>query len=104
MPYIEGVPDSSERWARNPETGKGKYVENMTFDEWKKQYGQQTSYGHKSDSSRKANKKWDEKNKERKSYINKRSTAKSFILNLATQENLETIKKYVEQRKNELNK
>ncbi|WP_158592394.1 hypothetical protein [Lactobacillus sp. ESL0225] len=54
MPYIEGVPDSSERWARNPETGKGKYVENMTFDEWKKQYGQQISYGHKSDSSRKA--------------------------------------------------
>ncbi|MCO6528764.1 MAG: hypothetical protein J6565_08270 [Lactobacillus sp.] len=42
MPYIEGLPDSSERWARNPETGKGEYVENMTFDEWKKQYGQQT--------------------------------------------------------------
>lgn len=57
-----------------------------------------------SEAQRKANKKWDEKNKERKSYINKRSTAKSFILNLATQEDLETIKKYVEQRKNELNK
>ncbi|RHW54734.1 ADP-ribosyltransferase [Lactobacillus bombicola] len=42
MPYIEGLPDSSERWARNPKTGKGEYVENMTFDEWKKQYGQQT--------------------------------------------------------------
>ncbi|RMC50812.1 hypothetical protein [Lactobacillus sp. ESL0225] len=57
-----------------------------------------------SEAQRKANKKWDEKNKERKSYINKRSTAKSFILNLATQEDLETIKKYVAQRENELNK
>ncbi|CAM3125639.1 toxin 50 [Lactobacillus bombicola] len=38
MPYIEGLLDSSERWARNPETGKGTYVENMTFDEWKQQY------------------------------------------------------------------
>ena len=57
-----------------------------------------------SEAQRKANKKWDEKNKERKSYINKRSTAKSFILNLTTQEDLETIKKYVEQRKNELDK
>ena len=57
-----------------------------------------------SEAQRKANKKWDKKNKERKSYINKRSTAKSFILNLTTQEDLETIKKYVEQRKNELNK
>ena len=37
MPYIEGLPDSSERWARDPETGKGMYVENMTFNEWKKQ-------------------------------------------------------------------
>ena len=38
MPYIEDLPDSSERWARNPETGKGEYVESMTFNEWKKQY------------------------------------------------------------------
>ena len=36
MPYIEGLPDSSERWARDPETGKGYYVDNMTFDQWKK--------------------------------------------------------------------
>ena len=36
MPYIEGFPDSSERWARDPETGKGYYVDNMTFDQWKK--------------------------------------------------------------------
>ena len=46
VPYIEGLPDSSERLARNPETGKGEYVENMTFDEWKKQYvdGQKRGY------------------------------------------------------------
>ena len=37
MPYINGLPNSSERWARNSETGKGGYVDNMTFNEWKKQ-------------------------------------------------------------------
>ena len=37
MPYIEGLRDSSERWSRNPETGKGEYVENMTFEHWNKQ-------------------------------------------------------------------
>lgn len=47
---------------------------------------------------KKANKKWDEKNKERKAYINKRSGAKSFILKLATQEDLENIKKYIHER------
>jgi hypothetical protein len=57
-----------------------------------------------SEAREKANRKWDSKNKERKRYLNKRSTAKSFILNLATQEDLETIKKYVAQRENELNK
>ena len=36
MPYIKGLPDSSERWVRDPETGKGYYVDNMTFDQWKK--------------------------------------------------------------------
>ena len=36
MPYIKGLPDSSERWARNSETGKGIYVKNMTFEQWQK--------------------------------------------------------------------
>ena len=36
MPYIKGLPDSSERWVRDPETGKGYYVDNMTFNQWKK--------------------------------------------------------------------
>ena len=46
----------------------------------------------------KANKKWDENNKARKLYINKRSTCKSFILNLATKEDLKNIKQYVADR------
>ena len=35
-----------------------------------------------SESKRKANKKWDDKNKERKAYIVKRSTARNFIKNM----------------------
>ena len=50
----------------------------------------------------KANKKWDEKNKARKLYINKRSTAKSFILNLATEEDLKNIKQYIADREKQL--
>ena len=48
-----------------------------------------------SEARKKANKKWDDKNKARKLYINKRSTTKSFILNLATEEDLEQIEKYI---------
>lgn len=36
MPYIEDLPASKECWTRDPETGKGKYVDNMTFEEWKR--------------------------------------------------------------------
>ena len=50
----------------------------------------------------KGNKKWDEKNKARKLYINKRSTAKSFILNLATEEDLANIEEYVAERRKQL--
>ena len=35
-----------------------------------------------SESKRKANDKWDQKNKERKQYINKRSVARNFIKNM----------------------
>ncbi|WP_276804854.1 hypothetical protein [Lactobacillus hominis] len=55
-----------------------------------------------SEARAKANKKWDEKNKARKLYINKRSTCKNFILNLATEEDLENIKKYIIEREQEL--
>lgn len=51
---------------------------------------------------KKANKKWDEKNKARKLYINKRSTTKSFILNLATEEDLKNIEIYIAERKTKL--
>ena len=51
---------------------------------------------------KKANKRWDDKNKARKLYINKRSTTKSFILNLATKEDLKQIKEYIQQREKEL--
>ena len=50
----------------------------------------------------KANKKWDENNKARKLYINKRSTTKSFILNLATKEDLKNIKQYIADREKQL--
>jgi len=35
VPYIEGLPDVKERWMRDPETGKGKIIDNMTFKDWK---------------------------------------------------------------------
>lgn len=54
-----------------------------------------------SEARKKANKKWDDKNKARKRYITKRSTAKSFILNLATKEDLKQIKEYIQQREKE---
>lgn len=55
-----------------------------------------------SEARKRANKKWDEKNKARKAYINKRSTAKSFILNLATKEDLEKMKEYIAEREKQL--
>ena len=55
-----------------------------------------------SEARKRANKKWDDKNKARKLYINKRSTTKSFILNLATEEDLEQIEKYIEERRSNL--
>ncbi|USS87448.1 hypothetical protein M3M39_04830 [Fructilactobacillus hinvesii] len=56
-----------------------------------------------SNSRRKANKKWDEANKIRKQYINKRSTTKSFILKLATEDDLVDIEKYIAERRTNLN-
>ena len=55
-----------------------------------------------SEARKKANKKWDDKNKARKLYINKRSTTKSFILNLATEEDLEQIEKYIAESRSNL--
>lgn len=50
----------------------------------------------------KANKKWNQSNKERVQYINKRSATKSFILNLATEEDLKNIETYIKERKAKL--
>ena len=50
----------------------------------------------------KANKKWNQTNKERVQYINKRSATKSFILNLATEEDLKNIESYIIERKAKL--
>ncbi len=36
VPYTDDLPETTSRWYRDPETGKGKLVRNMKFDEWKK--------------------------------------------------------------------
>lgn len=41
VPHIEGLPDVRERWMRDPETGKGKTIKNMSFDEWKNMVSQE---------------------------------------------------------------
>ncbi|WP_158649181.1 minor capsid protein [Levilactobacillus brevis] len=38
VPSIKGLPKVGERWARDPETGKGKMVRDVKFDEWKQNY------------------------------------------------------------------
>ena len=38
VPHIEDLPDVKERWMRDPETDKGKIINNMSFDEWKNKY------------------------------------------------------------------
>ncbi|MFD1670943.1 minor capsid protein [Agrilactobacillus yilanensis] len=43
VPHIEGLPDVRERWMRDPETGKGKRIKDVKFDEWNKSYGIQQS-------------------------------------------------------------
>nr|WP_022795763.1 minor capsid protein [Bavariicoccus seileri] len=35
VPHLDGL-EITERWARDPETGKGALVDSKTFDEWKK--------------------------------------------------------------------
>ncbi len=55
-----------------------------------------------SEARKRANAKWDAKNKDRKQYINRRSVAKNFILNMATEEDLRQMEKYIAQRREEL--
>lgn len=51
-----------------------------------------------SESKRKANKKWDDKNKERKTYIVKRSTARNFIKNM-DREDIAEFEQLIRERK-----
>ncbi|AYJ38884.1 minor capsid protein [Lactiplantibacillus paraplantarum] len=39
VPWIADLPDVGERWMRDPETGKGKLIENATYADWWKEYG-----------------------------------------------------------------
>ena len=56
--------------------------------------------GKVSEAQLKASKKWDEAHKERKKYIVARSQAKRFVTKLATNEDLENLKKLIEKRQN----
>lgn len=35
VPWIADLPDVGERWVRDPETGKSKLIENVTYADWK---------------------------------------------------------------------
>ncbi|CAI3333680.1 hypothetical protein CIRMBP1307_00300 [Enterococcus cecorum] len=57
-----------------------------------------------SDSQRKAQKKYDEKNREKRTYLSQRSTSRGFIRNKATMEDLEELEKIIVERKKALAK
>lgn len=54
----------------------------------------------KTEAQKRADKKWEEKNREKRNYAKKKSSAKSFI-NVATKEDLEELKKLIEERSEE---
>lgn len=64
--------------------------------------GRPRKYDDPNEARRLANAKYRAKNKERTAYINKRSACKSFILNLATSEDLDTIADLVEEARHNL--
>lgn len=43
VPYIKGLPEVGKRWSRDPETGKGKLIKNVNFNEWKDMVGKNKS-------------------------------------------------------------
>lgn len=57
-----------------------------------------------SDSQRKAQKKYDEKNREKRTYLSQRSTSRGFIRNKATMEDLEELEELITARKKALAK
>lgn len=52
-----------------------------------------------SDSQRKAQKKYDEKNREKRTYLSQRSTSRGFIRNKATLEDLEELETLIFERR-----
>ncbi|WP_347907000.1 hypothetical protein V4S29_06450 [Enterococcus cecorum] len=57
-----------------------------------------------SDSQRKAQKKYDEKNREKRTYLSQRSTSRGFIRNKATLDDLEELEELITARKKALAK
>lgn len=57
-----------------------------------------------SDSQRKAQKRYDEKNREKRTYLSQRSTSRGFIRNKATMEDLEELESLITARKKALAK
>ena len=55
-----------------------------------------------SDAKKRANKKWDDSNKEQKKYLRYRSYSKTFITTLANQEDLQVLKKCIEEREKDI--
>ncbi|MCX8721332.1 MULTISPECIES: minor capsid protein [unclassified Lactobacillus] len=115
VPYIEGLPDERIRWSRDPETGKGTYVDNMTFDQWKKavEYQRQNVSLPNNAAryiSKKGNYNWNELNAEQynkhirntpeyKNYTNGRKRPVSE-LTISSEEAQMLIDKYGKKRKN----
>ena len=56
----------------------------------------------KTEAQKRASKKWEEKNREYSNYLTQRRAARSFIRNKATKEDLEELKKLIEERSEEL--
>ena len=57
-----------------------------------------------SEAQRKANKKWNEKNKDKQRIYQYRSNAKHFILEMASEKDLDNFADYIDQRRTELGK
>lgn len=56
-----------------------------------------------SEAQRKANKKWNDKNKDKQRVYQYRSNAKHFILEMASEKDLDNFTNYIKQRRNQLN-
>ncbi|MDT2797902.1 hypothetical protein [Enterococcus cecorum] len=57
-----------------------------------------------SESQKRAQKKYDEKNREKRTYLSQRSTSRGFIRNKATLEDLEELEELIAERKKALAK